>query len=79
MKSNNVIILGLIVAIGVAFAGVFALEHNHHGKGKAVRIRGKNNVVGIESFVLPPGEKSLGETTPKIILTPAKSLSSPSP
>ena len=78
MKSNNVIILGLIVAIGVAFAGVFALEHNHHGKGKAIRIRGKNNVRNV-SFALPPGEMPLGETTPKIILTPAKSLPSPNP
>jgi hypothetical protein len=78
MKSNNVI-LGLVVATGVALAAVFALERNHHGKAKAIRIPGKNNVVRNVSFVLPPGEKSLGETTSNIILVPAKSLSSPGP
>ena len=79
MKSNNVVFLALAVATGVALAGVFALERNHHGKAKAIRIGGKNNVVRNVSFVLPPGEMPLGETTQNINVIPAKSSSSPSP
>jgi hypothetical protein len=37
MKSNKVIFLAFVVVIGVAFAGVFALERNHHGKAEAIR------------------------------------------
>jgi hypothetical protein len=62
MESNKVIFLALVVGIGVALAGVFAL---HHGKGKAVRIAGKNNVKNV-LFVLPPGE-----TLPKTNAVPA--------
>jgi hypothetical protein len=78
MKSDKVIYLALVVAIGVAFAGVFALERTHHGKAKAIRSGGKNIVRNV-SFARPPGEMPLGETTQKINPIPAKSLPSPSP
>ena len=65
--------MALAVAIGVAFAGVFALERNHHGKAKAIRIGGKNNIVKNVLFVLPPGE-TMPKTNavPAIITAPTK-------
>jgi hypothetical protein len=78
MKSNQVIFLALVVTVGVVLAGVFALGRNHHGKAKAIRSGGKN-IVRHVSFVLPPGEMPLGETTQNINVIPAKSLSPPRP
>jgi len=55
MKIKMIIFWALAVAIGAALASVFALERNHHGKGKAIHLAGKNMVKNV-SFVLPPSE-----------------------
>ena len=74
MKSNKVVFLALVVVSGVALAGVFALERDHHGKRKAIRLGGKNNVKNI-SFVLPPDETtSNSNAVPAIITAPTKQV-----
>src|SRR5678810_688980 len=67
MRIKKVVFLALAVAIGAALAGVFALERNHHGKGKAIHLAGKNFVKNV-SFVLPPGET----TPPPYLITRAR-------
>ena len=71
----------LSVAIGAVLAGVFALERNHHGKGKAIHLAGKNIVKNV-SFVLPPGEttpntnpvpiRQDGKGLPVIVVLPSR-------